>query len=124
MHEDYRAGAGQRQLEGWRWVRMGQEEQRNHGRVWAWLYSGSVAFFRLWLFMLFLLEEVLETIFTPGLVPFALPELKFPPLVLRALLPPPAWLWLPAVPRPLPPPNPPPRPAPEPNPSPPPLPKL
>lgn len=59
------------------------------GRGWCWVYSGCAAFFRLWLFMLFLLEEVLETIFTPGLVPFALPELKFPPLVLRPLPPPP-----------------------------------
>lgn len=59
------------------------------GRGWCWVYSGCAAFFRLWLFMLFLLEEVLETIFTPGLVPFALPELKFPPLVLRLLPPPP-----------------------------------
>lgn len=58
------------------------------GRVWWRFYSGCVAFFRLWLFMLFLLEEVLETIFTPGLVPFALPELKFPPPVLRPLPPP------------------------------------
>lgn len=58
------------------------------GRVWRRFYSGCVAFFRLWLFMLFLLEEVLETIFTPGLEPFALPELKFPPPVLSPLLPP------------------------------------
>lgn len=59
------------------------------GRVCSRFYSGGVAFFRLWLLMLFLLEEVLETIFTAGLLPFALPELKFPPPVLRPLPPPP-----------------------------------
>lgn len=58
------------------------------GRVRSHFHSGGAAFFRLWLLMLFLLEEVLETIFTPGLLPFALPELKFPPLVLRPLPPP------------------------------------